>query len=111
MTLFLFRKGAGNFGDVRFGGATDLKAYDDGFAFTAPVGSFAPNALGLHDLSGNVYEWCGDEYRPGENKRVMRGAAFNSRAQGRLLATERIYFEPENRAANHGFRCVLAENP
>lgn len=101
-------QGAGNYGDVRFGGATDLKAYDDGFAFTAPVGSFAPNALGLYDLSGNVYEWCEDEYRPGDNKRVMRGAAFNSRAQARLLTTERIYFEPDNRAANHGFRCVLA---
>jgi len=39
-----------------------LPRYDDGFASTAPVGKFAPSAIGIHDGSGNVAEWVNDIY-------------------------------------------------
>ena len=69
---------AGNTRDEALARTRDLKGYwegyDDGHAYTAPACAFAPNELGIHDLSGSLYEWCWDwydetyyQYSPSEN--------------------------------------------
>lgn len=42
----------------------DPAPFTDGWGTSAPVGSFRPNAFGLHDVHGNVAEWCAEVYRP-----------------------------------------------
>ncbi|HZI57582.1 MAG TPA: SUMF1/EgtB/PvdO family nonheme iron enzyme, partial [Verrucomicrobiae bacterium] len=61
-------RGAGNFADETLHASNSIYpriiGYNDGFATTSPVGSFAPNNYGLFDMSGNLLEWCEDEYSP-----------------------------------------------
>lgn len=91
--------------------------YSDGFAYTAPTGSFLPNELGLRDMSGNVWEWCWDEFvSPAEPKnskgmqlvpRVLKGGSWGSFPSDCQVAN-RFYALPSTRNFSTGFR--LARN-
>ncbi|WP_411029738.1 formylglycine-generating enzyme family protein [Spongiimicrobium sp. 3-5] len=96
------------------------KGYDDGYTFSAPVGSFKPNVFGLYDMSGNAWEWCQDYFDPdyysrsGEKdpinkqpseRRVLRGNSWDGRP-GLMRCSRRTSDEQSNSYVDTGFRCV-----
>ena len=112
------------------------KNLDDGYAYTAPVGSYPPNRYGLYDMVGNVWEWCFDAYdenfyanspyenpvaeilvRDGANNivavnklRVARGTSWYDAVPNIWIAS-RLRPSPENHIINVGFRCVKSVTP
>ena len=97
-----------------------FKAYTDGYSYTAPVGSFKSNINGLHDMTGNVVEWCNDWYDKtyytscpsinpmGANSgtdRVLRGGGWNNDMEY-CRVSSRDRGNPSYRSNHVGFRVV-----
>jgi hypothetical protein len=103
---------AGNYADETFHGKFPqekqwVAGYTDGFATSPPAGSFAANSFGIHDLGGNVFEWCEDWYDAEQKNRVLRGASWKLSDRDNLLSSYRSHGAPGDRGSSYGFRCVV----
>lgn len=99
---------------------------EDGYVATAPVDEYDPNGYGLYNVSGNVWEWCGDWFSPtyhttdaydhndptgppSGDQRVMRGGSYLCHRSwcNRYRVAARSKNTPDSSTGNIGFRCVL----
>jgi sulfatase modifying factor 1 len=101
----------------------------DGYAATAPVDSYRPNGFGLHNTSGNVWEWTADWFSPDWHRnaspqtrqdpqgppegtsKVVRGGSFLCHASycNRYRVAARTQTTPDSSLSHTGFRLAVAD--
>ncbi len=110
-------------GETYAEGYANVRGEDDGFAYTAPVGSFEAgrSPFGLYDMSGNALEWVFDwydefYYKDGQvtypkgpdsgMAKVVRGGSWDNVAND-VRTTKRYAVAPYRKEATIGFRCAM----
>jgi len=106
----------------------DRNTRADGWYGTAPVTTYPPNGHGLHNMCGNVWEWCADWYSPAYYarsphddplgpsfgvERVIRGGSYLCHASycRRYRVAARSSSTPDSSTGNQGFRCARDATP
>jgi formylglycine-generating enzyme len=97
----------------------------DGYYGTCPADAYPPNALGLHNMTGNTWEWCADWFSPDFHTRdrrtnprgpqagthkTTRGGSYLCHASycRRYRVSARNALTPDSSTGNIGFRCVTS---
>lgn len=113
--------------------ATDAN-YNDNIGYSTPVGKYPPNAYGVYDMAGNVWEWCLDEHEFGHydsfsanttigitnwlmdnftnvnSNRVFRGGSWASKAES-VRCASRLVISPSEAYFGVGLRCAMTATP
>jgi formylglycine-generating enzyme required for sulfatase activity len=91
---------------ARYGPLEEIAWYAGNSAdSTHEVGSKRPNAFGLYDTLGNVWEWVEDAYEKAPDKRILRGDSFYNLAP-HVRVSDRLWATPDTAHRDMGFRCV-----
>jgi formylglycine-generating enzyme required for sulfatase activity len=80
----------------------------DGYGGTAPVRTYPPNGYGLHEMTGNVWEWTAEWFDRSRRARAMRGGSYLCHVSycNRYRVDARSSNTPDSSTGNLGFRCV-----
>jgi sulfatase modifying factor 1 len=93
-----------------------LNTKDDGYEFTSPVDAFPPNPSGLHDMGGNVWQWCDDTIQATAHEKIVDPSDRKVMKGGSYLCDPLVCHgytisgmsssTPETAMAHIGFRCA-----